>query len=201
MMTWKIKPDFVSFITPSKGRPSLEKTIQSLLDLDDWNWRCYIIFDGISPPKLNYNYIDDNHFVVIESDKIGHAGLLRNLALPLIDTRWTAFIDDDDFLSSTYVSKLKLYERIDKEKDIFIFSYLDVENQNLQPPRHLNKIIRCNVGISFAIKTEFVKNNNIQFVAGGIEDFEFLDQCEKKGAKYLITHDVQYFVGHRSSWK
>ena len=46
-----------------------------------------------------------------------------------------------------------------------------------------------------------LKNNNIQFIAGGIEDFEFLDQCEKKGAKYLITHDVQYFVGHRSSWK
>lgn len=202
---WLVKPDFVSFIIPTKGRNSLKKTIQSLLDQTDWNWRGLIVFDGIDPIIIkdlnpNINYLIDNHFRVFSCEHKGHAGLVRNEVLNLVDTRWTAFVDDDDLLKPTYLNSLKRYENENPDKDIIIFTYRDIENGNTQPPSNLNYIKECNVGISFAIKTEFVQKNNILFTPGGVEDFRFLQDCVNKGANYLITHDIQYYVGHRSAW-
>lgn len=202
---WEVKPDFVTFVIPTKGRASLRKAIQSLLNLGDWNWRCIVMFDGINPiPITNLNpdidYLKDNHFVVKQCEHKGHAGLVRNEALPLVDTKWVAFLDDDDFVAETYISHLKYFDNKNPNTDIVIFTYVDIENGNTQPPNGLNYIKECNVGISFAIRNDFVKNNNILFTPSGVEDFRFLDECVKKGAKYLITHDVQYFVGHRSAW-
>jgi len=202
---WEIKPSFVTFVIPTKGRATLKRAIQSVLDQTDWNWRCSIIFDGIPPIEISglnpdISYLQDNHFIVGSCEFKGHAGLVRNVALPLVDTYWTAFLDDDDFLNPTYVSKLKYYSDNNPDMDIIIFTYKDVENGNTQPPKKLNNIVRCNVGISFAVKTNFIKDNNILFAPGGVEDYAFLDECVNKGAKYLITHDIQYFVGHRSAW-
>lgn len=199
---WVIKPSFVTFVIATKGRRSLEKAIQSLLDLKDWNWLAYIIFDGVEPIKLdNIDYLNDNHFIVEQSEKIGHAGLIRNLALPKIETVWTAFLDDDDFLKDTYIHKLREYSSKNPELDIIIFTYKDVTNGNIQPPKGTVDFVCCQVGISFAIKTEFIKEHNILFPPGGVEDFAFLDTCRNLGAKYLVTNDLQYFVGKRSAWE
>lgn len=200
---WKVKPDYVTFVIPTKGRDTLKKTIQSLLDQSDWNWRGYILFDGIEPIKINglspdIDYLTDNHFIVKSCEYKGHAGLVRNEALPLVDTKWTAFLDDDDFLSPTYINALKRYDT--SFFDIVIFTYRDIENGNTQPPPYLDKIVRCNVGISFAIKTKFMQENNILFPLGGIEDYAFLESSVEKGGRYIITHSIQYYVGHRSAW-
>lgn len=203
---WLQKPNFCSFVTATLGRPSLKRTIQSLLNQNSWNWLSYIIFDGASPIEIkglnpDINYLNDNHFIVSKVDKLGHAGLVRNSVLDKIDTEWIAFVDDDDTLKETYIDKLIYYQNNNKDKDIIIFSYYDDINKNLQPPANLNYIKRCNVGISFAIKTKFVQNNNIKFIEGGIEDFEFLNDAVNKGANYLITHDVQYLVHGRGVWR
>jgi glycosyltransferase involved in cell wall biosynthesis len=199
---WEIKPSFVTFIIPTKGRPSLEKAIQSLLNLDDWNWRAIILFDGVESVEIKcVDYLNDNHFIVRKEEKIGHAGLLRNLAFPLIDTIWTAFLDDDDYLKETYITKLREYSSKNPELDIIIFTYKDVSNGNTQPPKGTTEFQCCNVGISFAIKTEFIRKYNILFPPGGVEDFAFLDVCRDLGAKYLVTNDIQYFVGRRSAWE
>jgi len=202
---WIIKPNFVTIIIPTKGRATLKKSIQSLIDQTDWNWRCIIIFDGINPIEItglnpDINYLKDNHFIVHSIDKIGHAGLVRNFALPLVDTVWTAFLDDDDYLLPTYVERLRMYNNIYSDKNIIIFTYRDVENRNIQPPLWMKEIKSCNVGISFAIKTEFIQKNNIIFPPGGVEDFAFLDSAVKAGGKYIIPGDIQYMVGHRSAW-
>jgi len=198
---WVSKPSFVSFITPSKGRSSLEKTIQSLLDLKDWNWLSYIVFDGVDPITIKcVDYLNDNHFIVSKVDKIGHAGLVRNTVLDRIETVWTAFLDDDDFLKDTYIHKLREYSSKNPELDIIIFTYKDMTNGNTQPPKGTVNFICCQVGISFAIKTEFIKKYDIRFPPGGVEDFAFLDTCRSLGAKYLVTNDLQYYVGKRSAW-
>lgn len=202
---WEIKPSFCTFVIPTKGRASLKKAIQSVLDQTDWNWRCTIVFDGIPPVEItglnpDIDYLKDNHFIVRSCDYKGHAGLVRNEALPLVDTYWTAFLDDDDFLKPTYLNRLKHYSDSNPDKDIIVFTYRDMENGNTQPPKNLNRLVRCNVGMSFAVKTDFIRDNNILFDYGVVEDFAFLNECANKGAKYLITHDVQYFVGHRSAW-
>lgn len=198
---WEIKPTYVTFIIPSMGRESLNRAVQSLLELEDWDWRAIIVFDGVEPIKIPcIDYENDNHFIVLKTERLYHAGLVRNLALPIVDTRWTAFLDDDDFLTATYIGKLREFESRFPDRDIIIFTYKDIENGNTQPPAYLDHIVECSVGISFAIKTDFVQRNNIQFTKNGVEDFRFLRDCVSKGATYIITHSTQYFVGHRSAW-
>lgn len=201
---WLSKPDLCSFVIPTLGRNTLKRTLQSLLDLQDWNWRAIVVFDGIKPVELsglnpNINYLEDNHFIVIESPKLAHAGLLRNVGIEKVDTTWTAFVDDDDWLEPTYLNRLKYYS-LNQDLDIIVFSYYDAINRNLQPPPYLNSIKECNVGISFAIKTNFIREHNLQFTPFAIEDFRFLDSAVNAGAKYLITHDIQYKVGGRGGW-
>lgn len=205
-MSWLLKPSFCSFVTPTLGRKTLQRTIQSLLDQPDWNWLSYIVFDGVDPISItglnpDINYLEDNHFIVTKVDKIGHAGLVRNEVLSMIETTWTAFLDDDDWLAPTYLEKLREYSSNNSELDIIIFSYYDAIHRNLQPPPKTVDFKRCQVGISFAIKTEFIKDKDMKFEAGGIEDFAFLDSARSKGAKYLITNDIQYHVGGRGVWK
>lgn len=202
---WLIKPSYVSFITPTLGRQSLKRMIQSLLNLKDWNWRSYIIFDGIDPINItglnpDIDYLKDNNFIVSKVDKLGHAGLVRNTVLNKIDTEWIAFVDDDDSLKESYINSLRYYQSNNSDKDIIIFSYYDDINRNLQPPKHINYIKECNIGISFAIKTKFVQENKIAFTPFGVEDFRFLNDAVNKGAEYIITHDVQYNVHGRGVW-
>jgi len=203
---WEIKPSFVTFITPSTGRDSLRGMVQSLLDQTEWNWLSYICFDGVLPRELknlnpDINYWYDNHFYLHITEKKGHAGLVRNVILPLVETRWTAFLDDDDFLKNTYVESLRRNDNASPDKDIIIFTYKDIENGNTRPPKHLRKIECCEVGMSFAIKTEFIRRTGVRFNPGVLEDWGFLNDCVNAGATYLITHDIQYFVGHRSRWE
>ena len=39
----------ITFIIPSIGRPSLQRTINSLMDMKDPDWKAIIVFDGINP--------------------------------------------------------------------------------------------------------------------------------------------------------
>ena len=84
--------------------------------------------------------------------------------------------------------------------DLISFSYKDVTNGNIQPPKHLNQIKECNIGISFAVKTKLVLDNNIRFIPGGVEDYAFIRDCINVGAKLIITHEILYMVGGRGCW-
>ncbi len=111
-----------------------------------------------------------------------------------------AFLDDDDWVEPDYTSRLKFYVSRDPTLDIVIFSYKDITNNNIQPPPGLKDIRACNVGISFACKTEFILNNNIRFTPYAIEDFRFLEDCKGAGAKYILTHEIKYLVGGIGGW-
>ena len=188
--------DFLTFITPTLGRKTLERTFKSLEAQTDWNWRWSIIWDGLEPNQI---FLTDRQFNVV-SEKLGHAGLLRNIGIENAFTQWMAFVDDDDWLEPTYIDRLKFYINKDPNLDIVIFSYKDITNDNIQPPPSLRDIKECNVGISFACRTEFIKGNNIKFTPYAIEDFRFLDDAKRAGANYILTHEILYKVGGIGGW-
>jgi len=202
-MSWIIKPTFVTFIIPTIGRQSLKRTIGSLLEQPQWNWRCHIVFDGIDPIKIEglpIDYLNDNHFIIEKCEKQNHAGLVRNIAIPKVDTNWIAFVDDDDWLAPTYISSLHNYINKDLNLDLVIFTYQNKVTNSIFPPKGSTDFNACAVGISFAIKTSFVKEHNILFTQGAVEDFRFLDDARNAGAKYIVTNEIQYFTSGAGGW-
>lgn len=187
----------VTFIIPTMGRASVKKAVESLEKQSLPNWKAIVAFDNNY--EVNYNSTNDK-VMVIKADKGGHAGLVRNFAFDYVTTDWIAFLDDDDWVAPTYVQKLRGYAISRPNLDLVIFTYKDVTNGNVIPHKNLKKIESCKVGISFAIKTEFVRQHHIKFTEYAVEDFRFLDDCEKAGANYFISHDLQYFVGGRGKW-
>jgi glycosyltransferase involved in cell wall biosynthesis len=187
---------FVTFIVPTIGRKWLRRTLQSFIDQHDWNWKAIVVWDGIEP---NID-MGNSHITNLIVPTTHHAGLVRNEAFPYVTTKWMAFVDDDDWVAPTYVDALKMYERHYPDRDLFSFTYLDRTNGNMQPPPGSSEIVACSIGISFAVKTQFVMDHNIRFTPFAIEDFRFLDDFKHAGGKYKITNDIQYFVGGRGGW-
>ena len=50
------------------------------------------------------------------------------------------------------------------------------------------------VGISFAVNTNFYKDNNLYFTPSQQEDFHYLDKARNMSAPMLISSHVAYFV-------
>ena len=190
---------FVTFIVPTLGRATVQRTIDSFVAQPDWNWKAIIMGDGVKP---NTDYQDDLHVKIMQCEHKSHAGLVRNEAMRFVTTDWIAFCDDDDWLDSNYVSSLKIHAEAHPDCDIIIFSYRDVVTGNIQPPKGSGEeFYYCNVGISYAVKTDFVIRSGAKFDPYATEDFGFLDYCRNHGAKYIVTHDIKYYVGGIGGWR
>jgi len=182
---------FITFIIPSLGRSSLKDSIQSLFELNDSDWNAVIIFDGI---KSNLE-IQSPKIKIIEADKTGHAGILRNIGMDYVldnNTEWFGFLDDDDYLSNDYIDKLKLEFQNSKEQANAIIFRMGYSNKTIIPAKNIKQIIKCNVGISFAIQSNIAKIN--QFNPGLFEDYIFLKMLESKKYNIMISSYVCYFV-------
>lgn len=125
--------------------------------------------------------------------KGGSAAVNRNLGLKNATGDWIFFIDDDDFYSEGYLSE------VDESFDIIIFR---MKMGHLIIPRLENEtIVKGNVGINFAIKTEFYKKLNAEFVNQFCEDWYFLEQYLKLNPKIKITEKVYYNAPDPAHWK
>lgn len=182
---------FISFIIPTIGRPTLYNSIESLLLQTDNDWSAFIIFDGV---EKNID-IDDNRIQYLEIDKIGnknYAGYVRNIGFQYCkNSEWIGFLDDDDYLSNDYITKLKQEIQFNPKIDICIFR-MKFNNGCILPSKHDKNITRCKVGISFAIKKHI--SENIFFENNPFEDYFFLKACQNKKYKILISSYVTYFV-------
>jgi glycosyltransferase involved in cell wall biosynthesis len=191
----------VTFVTPTKGRPSIRRMVTSLLQQNDPDWRLIIIGDNCVPQDF---LMDDRIYIITSTPKIGNAGEVRNIGLdnmPIYPNEWIAFVDDDDWLDTDYVSHLRMYANNNPNVDIFQFTYVDIENGNMQPaPGIGHKPLLGHMGISFAVKDKFIQNHNIRFRNCVCEDYYFLKDCIDAGAIYFNTNRILYFVGHRSAW-
>jgi glycosyltransferase involved in cell wall biosynthesis len=188
---------FVTFVIPTMGRGTLARSLNSLVEQSDGDFKAIVSFDGRYEPDAR---VDDGRISYIKGTALGHAGLVRNSGIDLVDTEWTAFLDDDDWVEPSYVQRLRGYSLSHPHLDLIVFTYKDATNGNTVPNKKQNKIEECKVGISFAVKTAFINEHKIRFTPFAIEDFRFLDDCVKAGVKYWISHDLQYNVGGIGGW-
>ena len=114
---------FITFIIPTIGRPSLQNSIKSLINMNDKDWKAIIIFDRVK----NNMIINDKRIITYEYNGENHnnfAGIIRNIGLEYckkINTLWIGFLDDDDYLSNDYICKLKDEINIYNNIEVCIF--------------------------------------------------------------------------------
>lgn len=129
---------------------------------------------------------DTNANIIINSSE-NSASSNRNEALKRIDIglKWIIFLDDDDYLSDGYLSEL------DCDADIVVFR-MDQGGRIIPHPQR-NELVGGNVGINFAITTEFYQKLQLEFDdLGHGEDFRFLQKYLELNPKVKITDQTYY---------
>ena len=188
-----VNPPIITFIIPSIGRKTLKNTVQSLQNLENPNWECIIVFDGI---KQNIE-INDSRIVVYEIEKKGkknYGGYVRNFALKMdIKSCWVGFVDDDDTISNKYIDYLIEETTNYKFIDVLIFRMM-YENGVILPDKNDKTIVMNKVGISFAINKRILRKKKYFFKNNSKEDYCFLRDLQIKKYKMLISSYVGYFV-------
>jgi hypothetical protein len=189
---------WVTFIIPSIGRPTLIKSIESLLHMKSKQWNALIVFDGkdITLPKS----VPDP-FEVLSIDKKGFAncaGEVRNVGMhhmcatssTLSKNKWFAFLDDDDIVTPDYMYRLEQEVQLHPHADVIVFRML--LNNRVLPQKQT--LIRGEIGISFAMKQEVFSKHGMCFEASREEDFELLQRIEKRGLHIHFSDFITYLV-------
>lgn len=202
----------LTFIIPSIARESLKQSLQSLIDQVDSDWKCVVGFDGFAEDEVSKDILIDDPRIEYYyfSEKIGKkfwdhpgAGGVRNELMEITDSEWYAFLDDDDTISREYVYKFKYQLKENPFMDMMIFRMIYHSRHGLAhyftvPPLHIDDpydLTRGQVGISFCIKKEFTKKNNISFVTSNLEDLDYVHQFVNNNAEIHLSDIVGYFVG------
>jgi len=195
----------VTFVIPSLNRPTLNKSVMSIIAQTNPNWKCVVVYDEIDGQKFNDERITTiianvnmkkcscytNTPIMVYQQCLancndnGRAGYVRNEGIKIADTEWIAFLDDDDTLHPEYVETLlNKY----KESDCVIFK-MQMPNKKIIPTHP--EISRANVGISFAYK----RNLNLLFDAKtNAEDFIFLNKLQQFTGKITFANEILYYV-------
>ena len=192
------KENKITFIIPTVGRPTLERSVKSILNQTNPRWELIVIFDGLEP---NYEIEHEKIRIIKLKKKIGEgvnsAGKVRNYAMQFVKTPWIGFLDDDDIISPLYVQRFLAEKKLSREKgkvlDIIIFRMYNHNNDTIFPKLNQTNFFLNQVGISFAIKTKLYKEG-AQFIPSSGEDFNFLDRMRKNKNKIMISPYILYFV-------
>jgi glycosyltransferase involved in cell wall biosynthesis len=186
-----MKDELITFIIPTIGRSTLINSINSLKNQTIKDWRAIIIFDGIS---CNID-IDDNRIKVLECEKkgvnINSAGEVRNYGMSFVETKWIAFLDDDDIIETDYIEIFYNEINLCNDLDLIIFRMND--NGRIIPKLKTDNFYLCDVGISFILKKE-IYDEGCKFTPDGAEDFLYLDKIRKLGKRIMISPYVKYYV-------
>lgn len=182
----------ISFIIPSINRPSIVDSVNSLLNQSNPNWECVIVYDGIDGTKF-----DDPRIKTIVVEKQGetgeyngHAGLVRNFGLKVVNSEWVGFLDDDDTLHPDYVKTL--FDKYTKY-DVVVWR-MQYKNGLILPEFDANELIGGHVGISYCYQNKF---GNILFDENfDGEDYLFLVKLSNLTKNFILTPEVYYYVGN-----
>ena len=183
---------FITFIIPSLNRPTITRTVESLLKQTNTNWNAIIIYDGVVGTGF-----EDERIKTLEISKTGlvgpangQSGLVRNIGIEMVKTEWVGFLDDDDTIDPNYVDTLiKKYQ----DKD-FVVWRMKYSYGVILPPLFMNDFVFSTVGISFCYKNKF---DNLLFDNNRDgEDFDFLMKLKNLTNNWVITPEVYYNVRH-----
>jgi glycosyltransferase involved in cell wall biosynthesis len=183
--------NIITFIIPTIGRETLKNTLISLQNQTIENWNAIIIFDGCNQ---NINNIDDR-IKIVSCNKLGsninNAGLVRNYGIGLANTKWVAFLDDDDVIDENYLEKF--YEELELNNGFDVLIFRMNLCGRVIPSVYTDNFYINDVGISFVVKKE-IFDKGIKFIPNGAEDFLLLNQIRKKNYKMIISPYVMYYV-------
>ncbi len=182
----------ITFVIPSLSRPSLHKTIDSLLQQTNPSWKCHIIYDGVDGPSFDDPRIETHKIPKTgnNSKPMGESGLVRNIGIDKCNTEWIGFLDDDDTIDKNYVKTLfEKYSHFD-----FVVWRMKNTNGLVIPRINKNELVINNVGISFCYKNKFQDLKFDKNING--EDFYFVEKLLQKTKNYVITDEVFYFIRH-----
>jgi len=185
----------ITFIIPTIGRKTLENSINSLLTQTISDWKAIILFDGINP-TININ---DNRIKIIQIEKLGlninSAGNVRNYGMSLVNSKWIAFLDDDDIISFDYIETFYKELKIYPDLDVLIFRMK--QDNRIIPKLSTDNFYICDVGISFIMNKD-IYNNDLKFIPDGAEDFLYLNKIRDNNYKIIISPYVKYFVREKN---
>lgn len=188
------KEPLITFIIPTINRESLIRTLESLQNLKETNWLTICVFDNIQPSETALNKLNsDPRFSYIVLDrKLGEgwhsAGNVRNEGIKLVKTPWVGFVDDDDWLIDTYITKLK--QEITKIPIAECILFRMIDKGYLVPRAKHDDLNIQFVGISFCCKTDILKAE--LFKPSSCEDFELVDRLKIKNIKVVISPYIVY---------
>jgi glycosyltransferase involved in cell wall biosynthesis len=199
----------VTFVVPTVGRGSLVGALDSLRRQSDGDWCCWVVKDSVEGwPDLPDEIADDKRIQFMAARR-GSAGLARNVALPYVSTKWTAFLDDDDTLAPDYVKWLREYGAT---ADVVVFRMYHPELGVLPPVGMTAEELRWGqVGISFAVRTAYFASTEdpsegLRFIAerdpdshepgrAMNEDIKLIEELRDAHARFHITDEIGYYVG------
>jgi glycosyltransferase involved in cell wall biosynthesis len=182
----------ITFIIPSINRPTIDNTVQSLLNQTNPNWECFVLYDGVDGKEF-----DDPRIRTFRLEKLGkkgerhgNAGMVRNVGIEMCKTEWIGFLDDDDTIHEDYVKLL--FEKY-LEYD-FVVWRMKTTDGKIFPELTRNNLIKNRVGISISFKSNipniFFDNNDDG------EDFEFVDKLQNTTNNFIITPEIFYNIRH-----
>jgi glycosyltransferase involved in cell wall biosynthesis len=191
--------NFITFIIPSVGRDTLGRTLASVLAQTESDWNAIVVGDGL--PKFSLPAKDTRLRTLGLQEKVGeghHSGAVRNFGLAAASSRWIGFVDDDDRLDTRYLQWLKAEA---DGQDLIVF------RMKYSPPRDDAVVLlpRSNavgslgpgeVGISFAVRTEFQREADIWFDTEEFEDWHFIRRCLANGARCKVSDRTAYYIRH-----
>lgn len=186
--------DFVTFIVPSLGRPTLNRTLESLINQTmPHSWRAIVLFDGLPLQHVDAPLLSDPRVRTVYLDRRMGAGNggggVRNLAARLARTPWVALCDDDDTLHPRYAERL-LYEtqHFPTAECVDFKMFL---NDYIEPGD--TQGIYIGMGISFAMRRSTMLEG-FNFVPSYKEDGEFLLMYQESRRPILISPFICYCV-------
>jgi len=212
---WNInirKDAFITFITPSKARKTLFRTLNSLLAQSNPNWLSIIMFDNVlsNPFYLNNSinfpnffhlpdkFSNDGRFCFLyikrDSRTLNCASEVRNSALEHVKTEWVGFVDDDDSLNISYVSRVIEHAKDYPMCDCIVFRMCFGDYVNKPPWIHSTNFYLNQTGISFAVKSRVFHTFHHYFTPSFVEDFLFLDKLRYLNFPILLSGYNTYYV-------
>lgn len=190
----------ITFIIPTINRNTLYSALQSIIKQSITNWKAIIIFDGCEPIDANIlELLSNNRFLYMSINKKGifkdkthgAAGFVRNIAMSIVNTPWTGFLDDDDHLLPNYTQILLDEIKINPLAELISFRMSD--KGQIIPPDFITNIEFGYIGISFCYKTQLFQEG-FKFTQSEQEDFDFINNIKNSRKRIIISPFVTYIV-------
>lgn len=182
---------FVTFIIPTIGRPTLERTLKWIEVQSDPDWNAIVVADRVDHFCLP---VENDKFLFVNlSKKVGMSNFsarVRNHGMSMANGEWIAFVDDDDRIGENYVQWLR--EEC-ASYDLVIFRMATPDGICLPPAQELGPGL---VGISFAIRSSFQREKGVLFSPSGGEDWDFVEKATRSGAKTKLSDHIAYYIRH-----